>query len=80
MHGKQGTVGKIEDEIIAEVFPNITFGTYSGLLAKRGQKVIKEQSTTMTSEMLNSPKGQQTKQFKQVFNKLYKTIKKEILF
>ena len=43
VHGKQGTVGKIEDEIIAEVFPNITFGTYSGLLAKRGQKVIKEQ-------------------------------------
>ena len=43
VHGKQGTVGKTEDEIIAEVFPNITFGTYSGLLAKRGQKVIKEQ-------------------------------------
>ena len=43
VHGKQGTVGETEDEIIAEVFPNITFGTYSGLLAKRGQKVIKEQ-------------------------------------
>ena len=43
VHGKQGTVGKTEDEIIAEIFPNITFETYSGLLAKRGQEVIKEQ-------------------------------------
>lgn len=43
IHGKQGTVGKTEDEIIAEVFPNITFETYSGLLAKRGKDVIKEQ-------------------------------------
>ena len=43
VHGKQGTVGKTEDEIIEEVFPNITFETYSGLLAKRGQEVIKEQ-------------------------------------
>ena len=43
VHGKQGTVGKAEDEIIAEVFPNITFETYSGLLAKRGQEVIKDQ-------------------------------------
>lgn len=43
VHGKQGTVGKTEDEIIAETFPNITFETYSGLLAKRGQKAIKDQ-------------------------------------
>lgn len=43
IHGKQGTVGKTEDEIIAEIFPNITFETYSGLLAKRGQEVIKDQ-------------------------------------
>ena len=43
VHGKQDTVGKTEDEIIAEVFPNITFETYSGLLAKRGQEIIKEQ-------------------------------------
>ena len=43
IHGKQDTVGKTEDEIIAEIFPNITFETYSGLLAKRGQEVIKEQ-------------------------------------
>ena len=43
VHGKQGTVGKTEDEIIAKIFPNITFETYSGLLAKRGQEVIKDQ-------------------------------------
>ena len=43
VHGKQDTVGKTEDEIIAEVFPNITFETYSGLLAKRGQEIIKDQ-------------------------------------
>mgnify|MGYP000244898901 FL=1 len=43
VHGKKGTVGKTEDEIIAEIFPNITFETYSGLLAKRGQEVIKNQ-------------------------------------
>ena len=41
--GKQGTVGKTEDEIIAEIFPNITFETYSGLLAKHGQEVVKDQ-------------------------------------
>ena len=43
VHGKKGTVGKTEDEIIAEIFPNITFETYSGLLAKRGQEVVKDQ-------------------------------------
>ena len=43
VHGKKGTVGKTEDEIIAEMFPNITFETYSGLLAKRGQEVVKDQ-------------------------------------
>ena len=43
VHGKQGTVGKTEDEIIAEVFPNITFEKYQGLLAKRGQEVVKGQ-------------------------------------
>ena len=42
MHGKQGTIGKSKDEIIAEVFPNIKFETYSGLLAQRGKQVIKQ--------------------------------------
>ena len=43
IHGKRETAGKSVDKIIAEVFPNITFETYSGLLAKRGQEVIKDQ-------------------------------------
>ena len=43
IHGKQNTVGKSEEEIIAEVFPNITFETYSGLLAKRGEEITKEE-------------------------------------
>ena len=43
VHGKQETVGKSEDKIIAELFPNITFETYSGLLAKRGKEIIKDQ-------------------------------------
>ena len=43
VHGKQGTVGKTEEEIIAEVFPNITFETYSGLLAKRGKEIINQE-------------------------------------
>ncbi len=42
VHGKQGTVGKTEDEIISETFKNITFETYPGLLALRGKSVIKE--------------------------------------
>ena len=41
------------DEIVAEVFPNIKFETYSGLLAKRGQEVIKEQyGMTITKDYL----------------------------
>ena len=42
IHGKQGTIGKTKDEIIAEIFPNIKFETYPGLLAKRGKEVIKD--------------------------------------
>ena len=53
VHGKQDTVGKTEDEIIAEVFPNITFETYRGLIAKRGQKVIKEQYGMMILDELH---------------------------
>ncbi len=45
IHGKKDTIGKSIDEIIAEVFPNnnITFESYSGLLAKRGQEVTEGQ-------------------------------------
>ena len=54
IHGKKGTVGKTDiDKIIAEVFPNITFETYRGLIAKRGQKVIKEQYGMMVLDELH---------------------------
>jgi len=44
VHGLQGTLGKkSKEEIIAEVFPNITFETYPGLLAKKGKEVIKQE-------------------------------------
>lgn len=44
VHGLQGTLGKkTKEEIIAEVFPNITFETYPGLLAKKGKEVIKQE-------------------------------------
>lgn len=44
VHGLQGTLGKkSKEEIIAEVFPNITFETYPGLLAKKGKETIKQE-------------------------------------
>ena len=42
VHGKKDTVGKSVDEIVTEVFPNITFETYLGLLTKRSQEIIKD--------------------------------------
>ena len=53
VHGEQNTVGKSVDEIVSEVFPNITFETYTGLLAKRGQEVIKEQYGMIVSDELH---------------------------
>ena len=32
--------GRSKDEIIADVFPNLKFFTYSGLLAKSGEEII----------------------------------------
>ena len=43
LHGKKGTTGKSKNEIIAEVFPDITFDTYPGLLAKRGRDIINKE-------------------------------------
>ncbi len=43
IHGKTGTLGKTEDEIVKEVFPNITFATYPGLRAKSGKEIINTQ-------------------------------------
>ena len=42
VHGKKDTIGKYVDEIVTEVFQNITFETYSGLLTKRSQEIIKD--------------------------------------
>ena len=53
VHGEQNTVGKSVDKIVSEVFPNITFETYTGLLAKRGQEVIKEQYGMIVSDELH---------------------------
>lgn len=43
IHGMAGTLGKTEDEIVKEVFPNITFATYPGLRAKSGKEIINTQ-------------------------------------
>lgn len=40
VYGTKGTLGRSKDEIIAEIFPNIIFETYSGLMSKRGQSII----------------------------------------
>ncbi|MGN1300615.1 MAG: DEAD/DEAH box helicase, partial [Clostridia bacterium] len=40
VHGKKDTVGKTEDELIKEVFPNIEFTTYPNLIAKGGKEII----------------------------------------
>ena len=53
VHGEQNTVGKSVDEIVSEVFQNITFETYTGLLAKRGQEIIKEQYGMIVSDELH---------------------------
>ena len=75
MHGEQGTVGKTEDEIIAEVFPNITFETYSGLLAKRGQEVIKEQYGMIVLDELHRTGA---KEWEEKIDKLLKNQAEEV--
>ena len=42
IHGNVGTIDKTEDEIIKEVFPNLTFATYPNITSKSGKKIIKE--------------------------------------
>ncbi len=75
VHGEQGTVGKTEDEIIAEVFPNITFETYSGLLAKRGQEVIKEQYGMIVLDELHRTGA---KEWEEKIDKLLKNQAEEV--
>ena len=43
LHGKKNTFGRSKDEIIKEVFPNIKFETYPGLLAKKAEETINKQ-------------------------------------
>ncbi len=40
VHGKINTVGRSKEAIIADVFPNIKFATYPGLLGKDGKEII----------------------------------------
>ena len=42
IHGPVGTINKSKDEIVAEVFPNLQFATYSSLLSK-DEEELKEQ-------------------------------------
>ena len=43
VHGPVNTIGRSKDEIIADVFPNLKFSTYSGLLARNGKDIINKQ-------------------------------------
>ena len=43
IHGPVNTLGKSKDELVAEVFPNIKFVTYPGLLSKENEELIKKQ-------------------------------------
>ena len=43
IHGPVNTIGRSKDEIVADVFPNLIFSTYSNLLSKRGQELINKQ-------------------------------------
>ncbi|MDR0978559.1 MAG: DEAD/DEAH box helicase family protein [Lachnospiraceae bacterium] len=40
IHGRKGTLGKTKDEVISEIFKDIKFETYPGLLAKRSKELI----------------------------------------
>ena len=43
VHGPVNTIGRSKDEIIADVFPNLKFSTYSGLLARNGKEIINKE-------------------------------------
>ncbi len=40
IHGSVNTIGRTKDEIISDIFPNIKFSTYTGLLNKEGKDSI----------------------------------------
>lgn len=39
IHGREGTLGKSVDEIVKDVFPNLTFETYQSLLTKTSEEL-----------------------------------------
>ena len=43
IHGPVNTVGRSKDDIIADVFPNLTFAIYPSLIARKGRELIDKQ-------------------------------------
>ena len=43
IHGPVNTIGRNKEEIIADVFPNLKFSTYSGLIARGGKKLVEKE-------------------------------------
>ena len=43
IHGPVNTIGRTKDEIVADIFPNLKFSTYPGLLAKDGEEIINKE-------------------------------------
>ena len=43
IHGPVNTIGRSKDEIVADVFPNLKFSTYPGLLSEDGKKTINKE-------------------------------------
>ena len=68
VHGKKDTVGKTEDEIIAEVFPNIEFTTYPNLISKGGKEIIKKQYGLIIADELHRTGA---KEWESSIDKLY---------
>ena len=68
VHGKKDTVGKTEDEIVAEVFPNIEFTTYPNLISKGGKEIIKKQYGLIIADELHRTGA---KEWESSIDKLY---------
>ena len=43
IHGPVNTIGRSKEDIIADVFPNLKFSTYSGLIARGGNKLVEKE-------------------------------------
>ena len=52
IHGSINTIGRAKDEIIADMFSNLKFSTYAGLLATNGKELVnKEYSFVVLDEL-----------------------------